>query len=285
MIEPKYIWTRTLPVLAFVPGSHGNFISRCLSVASGVQPDFNFYKNTVGAHAEANFKKVVISTHSPEWVGHKDIFCLVDFDDDDMFILTWHAHFAASDTGFDILKVKDFNDVQKFIDKDKDAHGIKYLMDHYNGDGIPGLRELFKKRLIIDSPLITRLDHIKKDYTIHNKFQFSWCYDKKMFCKQIENLCTKLGYDYKVDITHHIEEFIEKKQNIIEAHALVNRAFQFYKNKKDMNISTLSLYEQAYLDCLIEKDLGYEIELWKEYPTNTINLKPIQAWDDKRYDI
>lgn len=281
-----------LPVLVFLPGTHGNFIARCLSVASGVQPDFDFYDSNFGAHAKTKFNKIVTHTHYPEETKKKDIFCYVEFDDEDNFILNWHAYYASAESGLNLLQVNDFIDIQEFVTKNKDiigpnihAQSFKFLMDNFQDNGISGLRELFKKRLTVDNHRIKWQDQIKKYYHIHNIFKFSWCYNKKMFCRQIEKICVKLGYEYKVDVTHHIEEFIEKKQDIIQAHAFVNRAFNSYKNKKEMDISTLSIYEQAYLDSLIEKDLGYEIELWEEYPKNTIDLNPVQAWEGKRYDI
>ena len=290
------------PELAFLPGSHGNFLARCLSVASGIVPDFDFYTDHKGAHANRKFKSLVEFTHEPK---QKDIFCLIGYDKDDDFILTWHLYFAAAEFGLDLLTVESFDVVQEFIDKNKERSlGLSaqdknkdkfnnplmktlfFLMDTFKQDGVSGLREMFKKGFSTGGGWSNDWqNNIMKDHNIENIFQFSWFYNKKMFSRQIENLCVKLGYDYKVDVTHHIDEFIDKKQDIIQAHAFVTRAFNFYKDKKDMDISSLSVYEQAYLDHLIESHHNYEIENWITYPTNTKDMQPVQAWEGKRYDL
>lgn len=289
------------PVLAFLPGSHGNFLARCLSVASGVVPDFDFYTDHKGAHANRHFTSLVEFTHSPI---EKDIFCYIGYDKDDDFIITWHLYFAAAEFGLDLLKVESFDVVQEFIDKNKklslglaaqDKHKDKLtqplmktlirLMSSFKHDGVLGLREMFKIGFTTGGGMWEWQNEILKDHNVENIFKFSWFYNKKMFSRQIENLCVKLGYEYKVDVTHHIDEFIDKKQDIIQANAFVNRAFNFYKDKKDMDISSLSVYEQAYLDHLIELHHNYEIENWITYPTNTKDMQPVQAWEGKKYDL
>ena len=289
------------PILAFLPGTHGNFLARCLSVASGVVPDFDFYTDHKGAHANRQFKSVVEFTHDPK---EKDIFCYIGYDKDDDFILTWHLYYAASEFGFDLLTVESFDVIQEFIDKSKETglglaaqdknknkslkplmKNLVYGMDSFKHDGVSGLREMFKKGFATGGGMWERQNYVMEKYNIYNTFQFSWLYNKKMFSRQIENLCVKLGYEYKVDVTHHIDEFIDKKQDIIQANAFVNRAFNSYRDKKDMDISSLSIYEQAYLDHLIESHHNYEIENWITYPTNTKDMQPVQTWEGKRYDL
>ena len=52
-----------------------------------------------------------------------------------------------------------------------------------------------------------------------------------------------------------------------------------------MDISNFCTYEQAYLDYLIEQHLGYEIENWQEYPKNTVNINPVEAWEGVKYEL
>ena len=89
----------------------------------------------------------------------------------------------------------------------------------------------------------------------------------------------------EVDISKNWEQFITMKNNIIKSKELVEYAFTCYNKDIPVNISNLCVYEQAYLDYLIEKQLGYKLENWQRYPTNTKDLKPKQAWEGKRYDL
>jgi hypothetical protein len=52
-----------------------------------------------------------------------------------------------------------------------------------------------------------------------------------------------------------------------------------------MDISNFCLYDQSYLDFLIEQHLGYEIEISQEYPTNTQDINPVEAWQGVRYEL
>ena len=84
---------------------------------------------------------------------------------------------------------------------------------------------------------------------------------------------------------HHQQEFLDRKQNIIESNKLVELAFKCYTSNTGMDISNFCPYEQAYLDYLIEQHLGYEIENWQEYPTNTQDINPVEAWEGVKYEL
>ena len=267
----------TLPVLLYCPGSHGNFLSKCLSVASGVVEDFDFYGNKKGAHSNNSFKRVVNHVH---WSEHKDIFCYIEIDTRDQFILFWHNYFATNEFGLDLLTLTSFDSLQEFIDKEKSLSSP--LLDIYRQDGVLGVREFLKKRFYDHQEW---QDKIKHDHNIKNIFKFSWFYNKKMFCKEIKNLCIELGYNYKVDVSHHQQEFLDRKQNIIESKKLVEHAFKCYTSNTSMDISNFCIYEQSYLDYLIEQHLGYEIENWQEYPKNTKNINPVKAWKGVKYEL
>ena len=275
----------TLPILLFLGGTHGNFLSRCLTVASGVNEDFNFYGSKHGAHAKSShFSKVVDHVHE---CNDENVFAYINIKLSDLYILNWHVFFAAGEFGIDVLTLKNFDEIEKVINH-KSAHpvivgGFATQVDIFKHDGILGLREMFKRSFYASNGLLTKSSCLVNKHNIDNIFEFSWFYDQEVFCKQVEKLLVDLGYNYKVDISHHQQEFLDRKQNIIESKKLVEHAFECYTSNTSMDISNFCLYEQSYLDYLIEQHLGYEIEISQEYPTNTQDLNPIEAWEGVRY--
>ena len=278
----------TLPILLFQGGTHGNFLSRCLTVASGVNEDFDFYENRKGAHTRCDeFIKVVDHVHECE--GTNNVFAYINIKHSDLYILNWHVLIAAGEFGIDVLTTKNFDELIKVINH-KSAHpivvdGFGSKVNIFKNDGVSGLREMFKNSLKETNGMMTKQSKIFAKHNIENIFEFSWFYDQGIFCKQIEKLLIKMGYDYKVDISHHQQEFIDRKQDIIESKKLAERAFNCYTNNISMDISNLCVYEQAYLDYLIEQQLGFEIENWQEYPTNAQNIKPVESWEGVRYEL
>lgn len=277
----------TLPTLLFQGGTHGNFLSRCLSVASGVVEDFDFYGNKKGAHTKYyKFGKVVDHVHE---CNDDNVFAYITIKLSDLYILNWHVFFAAGEFGIDVLTIKNFNEIIKVINH-KSAHpvivsGFATQVNIFKDDGIMGLREMFKRSFSASNGLITEQDDIFNKHNMDNIFEFSWFYDQEIFCKQVEKLLVDLGYNYKVDVSHHQQEFIQRKQGILQSKKLVEIAFQCYTSNTSMDISNFCIYEQAYLDFLIEQHLGYEIENWQEYPTNTQDINPIEAWEGVRYEL
>tara|TARA_B110000285_G_scaffold171154_1_gene191617 strand:+ start:260 stop:1096 length:837 start_codon:yes stop_codon:yes gene_type:complete len=277
----------TLPTLLFQGGTHGNFLSRCLTVASSVNEDFDFYKNKKGAHnKQGEFIKVVDHIHE---CNDDNVFAYINIKLSDLYILNWHVFFAAGEFGIDVLTTKNFDKLIKVINH-KSAHpvvvgGFATQVNIFKDDGILGLREMFKRSFAASNGLITEQDDIFNKHNMDNIFEFSWFYDQNFFCKQVEKLLVDLGYDYKVDILHHQQEFIDKKLDILQSKKLVEHAFNCYTNNISMDISNFCIYEQAYLDYLIEQHLGYEIENWEEYPKNTKNIKPTESWEGVRYEL
>ena len=277
----------TLPILLFQGGTHGNFLSRCLSVASGVVEDFNFYRNNKGAHAKSgHFSKVVDHVHE---CNDENVFAYINIKLSDLYILNWHVFFAAGEFGIDVLTLKNFDEIEKVINH-KSAHpvvveGFATQVNIFKDNGIPGLREMFKRSFSSTNGLLTKQSEVFAKHNIENIFEFSWFYDQKIFCEKVKGLLVNLGHDYKVDISHHQQEFIDRKQNIIESKKLVEHAFNCYTSNTSMDISNFCIYEQAYLDYLIEQHLGYEIENWQEYPTNTQDINPVEAWEGVKYEL
>ena len=286
----------TLPILLFQGGTHGNFLVRCLSVASGEIQDFNFYGSNYGAHASIGSKRIINHLH-PHHGPHdlslsdeNDIFVYVSIDQSDLYILVWHAMLAAGDFGLDVLTIKDFDDIEKILLNQPYAqnikNNIKKQVDIFKNDDIRGMREFFKNLIkVTEKSFFERQEDILNRHNIENIFKFAWFYDQEVFCKQVEKLLIKLGYTYKIDIAHHQQTFLDRKQNIIQSKKLVKLAFECYTSNTSMDISNFCLYDQSYLDFLIEQHLGYEIEISQEYPTNTQDINPVEAWQGVRYEL
>ena len=269
--------------LLFLEGTHGNFLARCLSVASGVTKDFDFYKDSLGAH-NPNFTNIVEHYHCFDVT---DIFCYINFELDDLYVLAWHVYLANYEFDLDLLRTNSFEKWTQHLQGKKwhtAYEGAIQTLDLVADSGVPGLREMYKK-YHTGFYLIEKHKDILNKHNIRNLFQFKWFYEKDTFITQCKLLLEDLGYTYRFDIGHKWEDFMQNKKNILKSKELVHYAFLCYTNSIPLNISNLCVYEQAYLDSLIEQHLGYEIELWQEYPTNTRDIKPIKAWEGERYAL
>ena len=279
----------TLPILMFQGGTHGNFLARCLTVASGLTQDFSFYGNNKGAHNKGKLSRVVVNHVHEFECDDKDIFAYVNIQLEDLYVLQWHIFFAAGEFGLDTLKVKHWDEVERVVNQDT-AHeivvcGFGSQINIFKDAGIPGLREMFKKSMGKTNGLLTTQSKIFNKHRIKNTFEFAWFYDQSKFCAKVDELLVDLGYSYLVDVRHHQQEFVDRKQDILKSKKLVEQAFNCYNTNTSMDISNLCVYEQAYLDYLIEQHVGYTIENWQEYPTNTRNIKPTEAWEGVRYEL
>lgn len=275
------------PFLLFQGGTHGNFLAKCLSVASGECDNFDFYKGLKGAHNKSKTMDYVVD------FGHEpiddDIFYYINVNEDDLYILSWHIFYAAGEFGVDFLKVNDFDSLHKTCMDNPEhpivAEGFGNQVSKWSKQGQSGLREMFKMMFNQGNGIITKQGGYYFACKIQNTFEFSWFYDIDKFTDNLKIILDKLGLSYKVDISKNWEQFITMKNNIIKSKELVEYAFTCYNKDIPVNISNFCVYEQAYLDYLIEKQLGYKMENWQRYPTNTKDLKPKQAWEGKRYDL
>lgn len=271
-----------LPKLLFQPGSHGNFLSRSLSVASGIQKDFDFYndeKKRKGAHANGNFIKIVDHVHSCE---ENEIWCNIEFNVDDLYILVWHLFYAGGEFGLDLLKINSFQNLWDFKDKIGDSKPLSNIFKQaevFEHDGVAGMREFFKLMHRPKNGLLLQQDKQTKNKNIQRIFKFKWFYNKDKFLLECKLCLENIGYEYNIDLGKKWQDFIQNKKTILQSKELVEYAFSCYINNIPINISNFSVYEQGFLDHLIEQHLGYEIELWQEYPTNTRDIKPVQAWE------
>ena len=263
--------------ILFTEGSHGNFLARCLSVASGVSKDFDFYKNKIGAHSISGFKSIVdYNTHFDD----PNVFCLISFRPEDLYILSWHMYLANAEFGLDLLETNNFAQIRKHL-KGKESHclysSLKQQIDIWEPMGVVGLREMFKKYHTRNYLLSNQFDKIQK-HSIHRVFEFSWFYNQEVFITQLKLLLQDLGHKFVLDISHHWNDFIKRKQKIINSKILVEHAFFCYSIGVSFDISKFCIYEQGYLDHLVEQYLGYEIENVQEYPMNTKDINPTKAW-------
>ena len=280
------------PVLLFHPGTHGNFLARCLNVASATIQDFDFYGSNYGAHAPMGSKRIIYHLHPMFLNDEDDILVYISIDQSDLYILSWHVLYAGDEFGVDVLTINDFDDMEKILNQiTKQAHiigknNIREQVDSFKNDDIRGFREFFKNLIkATEKHLFASHEDVLNRYNIENIFKFARFYDQEVFCKQVEKLLIKLGYEYKIDIAHHQQTFLDRKLNILQSKKLVDRAFKCYTSNTSMDISNFCIYEQSYLDFLIEQHLGYEIENWQEYPTNTQDLNPTKAWEGVKYEL
>ena len=118
-------------------------------------------------------------------------------------------------------------------------------------------------------------------YTI----DYSNFFEKDSFIIMVKDTLTRLGFEYKIDISDIHNKFIEKLQPFIQSERRVKQAFAAWLNKEYYDLSNLLLIEKACLSYYIEDHLGYEVETWLEYPKNTQDLNPIKAWEGVRYEL
>lgn len=282
------------PYLLFQGGTHGNFLAKCLSVASGECDNFDFYNGLKGAH---NIVKTSLKKEMLDYVvdfGHKDknfkeIFCYINVMEEDLYLMSSHLFYAAGELGLDLLNINTWPILQKLC-KDQPDHpvvsgGFGNQVEVWSQQGQSGLREMYKAMFNRGNGIITiQADHWAAS-NIANVFQFHWFYDLKKFTDNLKILLDRLGYTYKVDITQNWQQFIIRKKEIIKSKQLVEYAFRCYNKNIPTDISDFGFYEQAYLDHLIEQKMGSKIENVVKYATNTQDIHPIKAWEGKRYEL
>jgi len=279
--------TMTLPIFLFQGGTHGNFLARCLSVSSGTAPDFDFYLENIGAHANKDFAKLVNHIHPHPALEAKitHVWCYIHIKPTDLYFLNWHVHHAGGNLDLNLLHAKDFDDILPIIEN-KSWHtvvtsGLNTQVNIFKDNGVPGLREMFKLGFRPSNGSIESQKQHYEQFTINHKFQFEWFYDYENFKHNLIRLLTDLGKEYSYDIEHHWKDFINRKQEIIQSKLEVEHAMECFRSNACMDISNFCVYQQGYLDSLVEQYLGYEIEIWeKGYPQNMLNYKPVQATRD-----
>jgi len=270
-----------LPILLFQGGTHGNFLAKCLSVACGIQKDFNFYGDNAGAHSYLN-NTIVNYVHESEF---RDIWAYIYINESDLYKLVWHTFWAAGEFNFDLLKFTDCAELHAKVKESFDhsivTEGLQSQLKIFNNN-IDSVREMFRFTFKSSNGFLKTQETILNKHSIKNLIPFADFYNKKF---KISKLLKDLKYDYVVDINHILDTFINRKQNILYSERKVHTAFEYYKNKKEFDISNFVIYEQAYLDYLVEKDFGKNTEVCylNGYPTNILDIHPVEAWDGVQY--
>lgn len=274
----------TLPILLYLAGTHGNFLSRCLSISSGIEQDFDFYSGKFGAHANLGFARLVNHKH-PHCHTDEHAWCYIHINQTDLYFLHWHVHKSAGEFGLDLLDVTSFDDITPFIES-KSWHPLVNgaLANQFNifkDSGLPGLREMFKLSFKDTNGMLILQKQDYAKFKIAKKFEFEWFYNYENFKYNLIQLLTDLGKEYYYDIEHHWQDFINRKQQVILSKQKVEHAMECFISKSNMDISNFCVYQQAYLDHLVEQCLDYEIELWNDgYPKNMSDYKPVRATRD-----
>ena len=268
----------TIPAIDYPPGAHGNFLVKCLNVASGSVEDREFYgKDKIGAHA-TDFPEIIVqnATKVTDQI-HKEkrAWLFITLDKEDLYKYQWHYLYASNDFGFNVLKYLPDQAHQFYSNDFLVAESVREQFKHFDIHNIDSCREMYKLSFGQHSGHLTRMDHVLQEYSHDFRLPFKTFYNKKDFLNCIPKLLHHLGYTQKQDIEHQFDNFIKKKQSIIDSEQRVLRAFACYKDKTPMDISDFALYEQAYLDYLIEKYLGNTrlIVYNSGYPKNTIDIE------------
>lgn len=268
----------TIPAIDYPPGAHGNFLIKCLNVASGLVEDQEFYgKDRVGAHA-TDFPEIIVQNASKvtdQIHKEKRSWLFITLDQEDLYKFQWHYLYASNDFGFNVLKYLP-DQAHKFYSNDLlVAESVREQFKTFDIHNIDSCREMYKLSFGQHSGHLTTMNYVLQEYSHDFRLPFKTFYNKKDFLNCIPKLLNHLGYTQKQDIEHQFDNFIKKKQSIIDSEQRVLRAFACYKDKTPMDISNFVLYEQAYLDYLIEKYLcNTRLIVYNSgYPKNTIDIE------------
>lgn len=267
-----------IPVIHKPPGAHGNFLVKCLNVASGLVEDQEFYgQDTIGAHA-TDFPEIIVQDDRQvldQIKKDKRVWLFITIDQNDLYKYQWHYLYATNDFGFDVLKYLPDQAHQFYPKVPLVAKSLQEQYKHFDIHNMDSCREMYKLSFSQRSGHLARCNYVLKEYSYDLTLPFKTFYSKKDFLNCIPKLLKNLGHTQKKDIEHQYDNFIKKKESIIKSEQQVFRAFECYKNRTPMDISNFVLYEQAYLDYLIEKYLDKTrlIVYNNGYPKNTIDIE------------
>ena len=272
----------TLPILLFEAGTHGNLLSRCLSISSGTVKKFDVWGSKLGAHDNGRFQRVIDHFHASQ-TDAKDIHTFITYSYNDLYKIMLYNLYAGGEHNLYLLN--DTNLKERLF---KNQHPVILSSKSLNSfeNSLTGNRELLK--YIIKNFHNSYISTIQQQFDIRNicyTINYKDFFEKDNFIAMTKNTLTRLGYQYKTDVSDIHEKFLERMQPFIQSENRVTQAFTAWKNNESFDLGDFLLVEQACLDYYIEQHRGYEIENWQEYPTNTQDLNPIEAWEGVRYDL
>jgi len=268
---------RTLrPVLLFHPGTFGNFLTRCLSIAAGKYQPFNMWEGRPGgAHAfpsdsGSGWRSGRIVDHCHTWeLTHNDVFIYIDISEEYTYVIHCHDFRASDDLGLDLLDDTDIREriKQVALNNPPDSKRHVEIVDFYNNllmyeDSTYGLIEHYKNQIRVRvDRLLGRRVGVVENNNIKHIVQYRDLYDKEYFVNLIKNAVIELGFSYVNDISDYHDKLMQNMEKLVTSNNRILEAFDHYKNKQPYSLTHLSLYEHAYLYYLIEKDIGKDIEL------------------------
>lgn len=272
----------SLPLLIFQAGTHGNLLTRCLSIASGVEPYFDPWKTNIGAHG--NFDNSINEKcHPPNTTKHVSpgmpVWCFITVTEHDRYKLELHSYLSAGELGLDFLQPWTMESLYQYVKEREDnpaSHSLLRMIPLYSND-TDGLRELCK--MLFKSTGSNGFDGVHKrttqDWEFENLFKFEWFYDTERFVKELKHLLSTLGYEYNTDITPIAQKFKQRKQRVLDTQQQVEQALAHYLRGESYDISNFVVFQQAYLDHLLEQHYNIQLQIAYPdgYPTNTQDIE------------
>lgn len=271
-----------LPLLIFQAGTHGNLLTRCLSIASGAEPFFDPWKKTIGAHASYT-NSINKKCHPSDATKHVSlgtpVWCFITVTSNDRYKLELHSYLSAGELGIDFLQPWTMDSLHQYVKDREDkaaSHSLLRMIPLYSRD-TDGLRELCK--MLFKSTGENGFDGVQKrtmaDWEFENLFKFEWFYDTERFIQEVKVLLDTLGYEYKTDIKPIVQKFKQRKQRVIDTQNQVELALAHYLSGESFDISNFAVFQQAYLDHLLEKHYGIQLQIAypSGYPTNTNSIE------------
>lgn len=295
-----YEYEKDAPILGYHPGCHGNLLAKCLSIAAGVQEDFDLWRGRDGAHNHRDHThRLVRHTHYDDLMDQrlipgetvplnphlkdfkltsKNIWCHISIEPTDYFSIHQHNFIATGELGFNLLHP---NLCYEMIPENEKWRFGKSSLEKFETTQ-DGFREFWKKMFTSTNGMFSVEDQVYKEFSIQNIFQYKWFYNREQFCAGVEDLLDTLGHKYVCDVGHHIDTLKHKRQYVYDAEHAVLDAFSAWKNGNEFDMSNFNLFQQAYMDRLLEDYVGKELESCYNmgYPKNTRDIEIREAWYD-----
>jgi len=259
-----------IPLTLWQGGTHGNFLLRLIRIAAGDVEDFDIFDSHRGAHADPRgefFQGTFwqdTCRHGPN-PGEQDFWVMITLEPEDLYVAQWHTFWAAGEVGFDVVGFRPAESEQLESYLTACVHNPDYkssrrasaqaLLEHVQhfDPSADGVREMFKCCFRDTNGMIVRDRERRRTLNIQHCVPFDDLYHPNRVREWIRLLVQDLGYKYTVDIRHHAERFVERKKPILASRARVQQAFQAWRQGEPYGIHDFWLYEQAYLEHLIEQ--------------------------------
>ena len=268
----------TKPILLFTGGTHGNLLSRCLSIASGTTVKFDLWRENHGAHAKHDFERVIEHLH-PCDTDSKDIHTYITYYWSDIYkILLW-IYYAGGESNLDLL---DDSSLRLRISNHNHiiTAGMGDQIAQFDNNDIGTVE--FLKNLIrhMHQHLIDERDTVLSTRNVKFIVEYGEFFKKDTMLEMIKRVLKNLDLLYMHDVDEMCNKFLLRMKPFTASEQRVKQAFTAWKQNKACDISNFLLIEKACLCYYIEEDLGYEIENFMKFPKNTQDIETREAWYD-----